>query len=77
MAVNNQRQMGVKIKMEDDKIVSVGELQEYCESTDGDCDVFVYINNIPVGFGIGEVGYDFDGSIKLYIKDDGLNYKGD
>ena len=62
-------------KMTDYKIVNVGELQDYCEDTDEDCDVFVYINKIPVGFGVEEIAHDFDGSIKLFIKDDGLNYE--
>jgi hypothetical protein len=62
-------------KMTDYKIINVGELQDYCEDTDDDCDVFVYINKIPVGFGVEEIVHDFDGSIKLFIKDDGLNYE--
>lgn len=60
---------------EDDSIICVRELLEHCEQTDNDCDVFVKINNIPIGFGVVELRYDFDGSIQLIIKDENLHYK--
>lgn len=58
----------------DDDIISVRELSEHCMDTDDDCDVFVHINNIPIGFGVVEVDYDWDGSIKLQINDENLHY---
>ena len=58
-------------------IISVRELMEYCVDTDDVCDVFVNINNVPIGFGVVEINYDWDGSIKLQIHDENLQYKED
>lgn len=63
--------------MSEDEIINVAELQEHCENTDPYGDVFVKINDIPIGFGVVELSYDFDGSIKLHIRDEDLHYKGD
>lgn len=60
---------------EDDDIICVRELLEHCEDTDDSCDVFVKINDLPIGFGVVELDYDFDGSVKLIIKDENLHYK--
>ena len=60
--------MGFQEKMTDE-IIDVRKLMEYCVDTDDDCDVYVYINDVPVGFGVIDLAHDFDGSIKLYIKD--------
>lgn len=65
MAVNNKRQM--EDKMTGD--IKVRELLGYCMDTDQDLDVHIYINEVPVGFPIKKLDYDFDGSLKLHIKD--------
>ena len=55
--------------MTDNEPVNVRELTEYCLNTDESCDVLVYINDVAIGFLPDEIGYDFDGSIRLHIKD--------
>ena len=49
--------------------IRVDDLQKYCEDTEHDCDVYVYINDVPIGFGVERLDYDFDGSLKIHIKD--------
>ena len=71
---------GLKIMLnaeieEEDNPLKVGVLQQYCEDTDDECDVYVYINNIPIGFGVTNVGYDFDGSLKIHINDEDIKIK--
>lgn len=59
----------IKKMMSESEPVNVRELTEYCLSTDESCDVLVYINNVAIGFIPDEISYDFDGSIRLHIKD--------
>lgn len=55
--------------------INVRELLGYCMDTDQDCDVHIYINNVPVGFPIKELSYDFDGSLKIHIEDETIQIK--
>lgn len=50
--------------------ILVDDLIRYCEDTEYDCNVYVYINDVPIGFGIERLDYDFDGSLKIIIKDE-------
>lgn len=52
--------------------IHVKELLGYCMDIDQDCDVHIYINNVPIGFPIEELDYDFDGSLKIHIKDSSI-----
>ncbi|MBQ2653353.1 MAG: hypothetical protein IJF83_07350 [Methanobrevibacter sp.] len=58
--------------MSDDDIINVRELMQHCIDTDDDCDVYVYINEVPIGFGVESLDYDFDGSLKIHIKDSSI-----
>ena len=55
--------------MSDEDIINVRELMQHCIDTDDDCDVYVYINDVPIGFGVESLDYDLDGSLKIHIKD--------
>lgn len=56
------------------EMISVSELMSYCENAEPESNVWIYINDIPIGFGAVKVDQDFDTSIKIYIHDDGLKY---
>jgi len=63
--------------MMDDDVINVRELLQYCIDTDDDCEVYVYINDVKVGFGVESLDYDFDGSLKIHIKDKSIQINED
>lgn len=57
-----------------EELITVEELLNYCEDTEPESNVWIYINDIPIGFGAVKVDQDFDTSIKIHIEDKGLKY---
>ena len=62
-------------KDSDSLIVRAFELEDMCKMSEGSSEVYVYVNDIPIGFAVTKVDFDFDGSLKIFIKDPGLSYE--
>lgn len=62
-------------KDSDSLIVRAFELEDMCKMSEGSSEVYVYVNDIPIGFAATKVDFDFDGSLKIFIKDPGLSYE--
>lgn len=58
----------------EDKI-DIQELLGYCHGTEPEGDVHVYINNVPIGFPVARLDYDWDGSLKIHVEDETIIIK--